>query len=63
LLRFFNDEKIVLGSCCDVKGKIVALNVLAKRGLGAFVILGVLSGGYYAMDLRVNDFGLVTGFA
>jgi hypothetical protein len=45
-LRFFSDGKIVLGFGCDVKGNMGALNILAKIGLGAFVIFGVLSGGY-----------------
>jgi hypothetical protein len=31
------------------------MNILIKLGLGAFVILGVLSGGYYVMDLRANE--------
>ena len=26
----------MLGFCCDVKGKVVALNILAKIGLGDF---------------------------
>ena len=30
------------------------MNILAKVGVGASVILGVLSGGYYLMDLRAN---------
>ena len=54
-MGFFSDGKIVLGFCCDVKGKVVALNYLAKIGLGAFLIFGVLSGGYYVMDLRANE--------
>ena len=45
----------MLGFCCDVKGKVVALKTLAKIGLVAFVIFGVLSGGYYVMDLRANE--------
>ena len=31
------------------------MNILAKLGLGTFVILGVLSGGYYVMDLKANE--------
>ena len=54
-MGFFSDVKIVLGFCCDVKGKVFALNILAKIGLGTFVIFGVLSGGYYVMDLRANE--------
>ncbi|MEK9583082.1 MAG: hypothetical protein VW174_08725 [Candidatus Puniceispirillum sp.] len=30
------------------------MNVLTKLGLGACIIFGVLSGGYYLMDLRAN---------
>ena len=45
----------MLGFCCDVNGKVFALNILAKIGLGTFVIFGVLSGGYYVMDLRANE--------
>ena len=37
------------------KGKVVALNILVKIGLGVFVIFGVLSGGYYVMELRANE--------
>ena len=45
----------MLGFYCDVKGTVVALKTLAKFGLVAFVIFGVLSGGYYVMDLRANE--------
>ena len=31
------------------------MNILTKIGLGTFVIFGVLSGGYYVMDLRANE--------
>ncbi len=31
------------------------MNILAKIGLGVFVIFGVLSGGYYVMELRANE--------
>jgi len=54
-LGFFSDGKIVLGFWCDVKEKVVALNILAKIGLGTFVIFGVLSGGYYVMDLGAGS--------
>ena len=54
-MGFFSDVKIVLGFCCDVKGKVFALNILAKIGLGTFVIFGGLSGGYYVMDLSANE--------
>ena len=45
----------MLGFWCDVKEKVVALNILAKIGLGTFVIFGGLSGGYYVMDLSANE--------
>ena len=45
----------MLGFWCDVKEKVVALNILAKILLGTFVIFGVLLGGYYVMDLRANE--------
>ena len=45
----------MLGFWCDVKEKAVALNILAKIGLGTFVIFGGLSGGYYVMDLSANE--------
>ena len=60
-MGFFRDVKIVLGFCCDVRGKVVALNILAKIGLGTFVIFGVLSGGYYVMDLRANEAARLAG--
>jgi hypothetical protein len=31
------------------------MNMLAKIGLGACVVFGVLLGGYYLMDLRANE--------
>ena len=31
------------------------MNILAKLGVGAFVIFGVLSGGYYLTNLRANE--------
>jgi hypothetical protein len=31
------------------------MNILAKLGLGACVVFGVLSGGYYLTDLRANE--------
>ena len=55
MLGFFSDGKIVLGFYRDVKGNVVAMNILAKIGLGAFVIFGVFSGGYYGMDIRANE--------
>ena len=45
----------MLGFCCDVKRKVVTLHILAKIGLGTFVIFGVLSGGYYVMDLGAGS--------
>ena len=45
----------MLGFWCDVKEEVVVLNILAKIGLGTFVIFGGLSGGYYVMDLSANE--------
>lgn len=45
----------MLGFWSDWKGKVPAMNILAKLGVGACVIFGVLSGGYYLTDLRAND--------
>ena len=55
LLGFFYDVKIVLACFSDGKGKVVAMNILTKLGLGACVIFGVLSGGYYLLDHRANE--------
>lgn len=55
LLVFFSDGRIVLGFWSGWKGKVPAMNILAKLGVGAFVIFGVLSGGYYLTDLRANE--------
>ena len=55
LLVFFSDGRIVRGFWSGWKGKVPAMNILAKLGVGAFVIFGVLSGGYYLTDLRANE--------